>query len=1085
MPHEPTATVIHLNSIVDCLTPAIPLLNELNDSFGAPFLQAISNTTLSLITGVQKVKRNKEECVQLMENIHVLLYAIVNLHIKSETGGSLPPTTLDHIGKFTETLHKIHRFVEMQQDGSKIRHFFRQNEISALLGSCHEGLQQALEVFRMDANIFSNIAEMQKTAEGMHIELLELLSTLSNGTASDRSSSIYRNPNGSSSNSFSMLPSKPKIFHGRESELQDIVNLLNQESPRIAILGAGGMGKTSLARAALHHPDVASKYKHHFFVACDSANNSIGIAGLLGVHLELKPGKDLTKPVLRYFSRRPYSLLILDNLETAWEPKESRGHVEEFLSLLADIEHLALIITLRGAERPAKVRWTRPFIPPLEPLTDDAAWQTFVDIAEDYHPSEDINHLLHFTDNMPLAVDLIAHLVNSEGCSNVLTRWKREKTSLLSQGHDKRSSLDASIALSLSSFRMNSLPGTKELLSLLSILPDGLSDIELLQSKLYISDILTCKAILLRTSMAYIDNNKRLKSLVPIREYVLKFHPPSADLIEPLQKHFYLLLDLYQRYSGQMQMASKIHQITSNLGNLQQILHRELHPDSGYLLDAIECTILLNSFRRITGHGWLELMDTVPRLLPQLDDHRLEAKFMMETFQSVNHHPISELDLLVTQIISRFHNLNDPVLEANFYGTAGYYYYFSKQDLSTAMQFLEKALRLARSSGNTAMQSHMLGNIAEIKWMTGDYVTCWTSACEAQRLAQASANCFQETTTLQRKAVCCGSLGDYNQSITLLERGRELLKLCGLSGSTSDLSIIIQKAQIHSLKSEYVQAQSLHTQTLQHATAEHHPYIYAFALLNIAEINVLTGAYKAEVHQNLNNAMQIFQLHHSPASIYCKTIFADLDLRDGNTVAAKTQFQECFDLSWGKMGDAVSYCLERFADISRWSISDFEWSSRWTVVYLGHAKTTRKKLELYKALQFLGDVFLFNQDEETAHSLFIVALEGFTSMDVHRSQANCMLRLGDLVRQRGQMGAAMQFWRNARPLFEKSSQTQDVAQIDARLGVVDQEHQKTLAHLASLNPPIEQLDSFSIGEHLDNVRTEKVQEEKAKPPVAV
>lgn len=40
--------------------------------------------------------------VQLMENIHQILYAIVNLHVKSETVGSLPPLMVDHIGKFIE-----------------------------------------------------------------------------------------------------------------------------------------------------------------------------------------------------------------------------------------------------------------------------------------------------------------------------------------------------------------------------------------------------------------------------------------------------------------------------------------------------------------------------------------------------------------------------------------------------------------------------------------------------------------------------------------------------------------------------------------------------------------------------------------------------------------------------------------------------------------------------------------------------------------------------------------------------------------------------------------------------------------------
>ncbi|KAJ7926163.1 hypothetical protein B0H13DRAFT_1582022, partial [Mycena leptocephala] len=291
--------------------------------------------------------------------------------------------------------------------------------------------------------------------------------------------------------------------------------------------GPGWNGKTSLAKAALHHPDVAAKYEYRYFVPCDSATTCIEVAAIIGAHLGLKPGKDLTKPVVRHLSEKPPLLLILDNLETTWEPIESRGGVEELLSLLTDLPHLALIITMRGAERPAKIRWTRPFLLPLKPLSPEAARETFKDIADDSHEPKDIDQLLQLTDNMPLAVALIAHLVDYEGCSSILNRWETERTSMISAGYDRGSDIDASIRVSLLSPRLRSSPGAKDLLSLLSILPDGLSDQELLQSELPIKDVLACKTVLLGTSLAYNDEKKRLKSLMPIREHMQKFHPPA------------------------------------------------------------------------------------------------------------------------------------------------------------------------------------------------------------------------------------------------------------------------------------------------------------------------------------------------------------------------------------------------------------------------------------------------------------------------------------------------------------------------------------------------------------------------------
>ncbi|KAJ7927018.1 P-loop containing nucleoside triphosphate hydrolase protein [Mycena leptocephala] len=435
---------------------------------------------------IQNVKRNRDDCIRLLENIHQILYTIVNLHIKSETAGSLHPTMLGHIGKFTETLQKIHTFVEAQQDGSKIKYFLRHSEMNTLLKDCHSGLDEVLEVFKIKIGTisFTGIVDMKQKTENMHNELLELISTLSDGTSDDRSSSLKL---------FSMLPSKPKILNGRESELKHIVEALTHNSSRVAIIGGGGMGKTSLARAALHHPDIAKKFTQRYFVSAESATNSVEVAALIDLHLGLNPGKDLTNPVVQYFFRQPPCLLILDNLETPWEPIVSRGAVEELLFLLTDVPHLAMMITMRGAERPSRVAWTHPFLPPLQPLSDDAALKTFIDITDGSLDNEDMKRLLLFTDNMPLAVELIAHLVDYEGNKNVLTRWGIEKTSLLSAGHDRRSNLDASISLSLSSPWITA--GAKDLLSLLSILPDGLSDIELLQSNLPIQDIRTCKAV--------------------------------------------------------------------------------------------------------------------------------------------------------------------------------------------------------------------------------------------------------------------------------------------------------------------------------------------------------------------------------------------------------------------------------------------------------------------------------------------------------------------------------------------------------------------------------------------------------------
>jgi hypothetical protein len=106
------------------------------------------------------------------------------------------------------------------------------------------------------------------------------------------------------------------------------------------------MGKTSLAKAVLHHAELASRYEgSRFFIPCDAVSTAVQLAGLIGAYIGLKSGADLTAPVFRHFSSSPPALLILDNLETIWEPVESRADVEKLLCRLTDVKHLALIVS--------------------------------------------------------------------------------------------------------------------------------------------------------------------------------------------------------------------------------------------------------------------------------------------------------------------------------------------------------------------------------------------------------------------------------------------------------------------------------------------------------------------------------------------------------------------------------------------------------------------------------------------------------------------------------------------------------------------------------------------------------------------
>jgi tetratricopeptide (TPR) repeat protein len=280
------------------------------------------------------------------------------------------------------------------------------------------------------------------------------------------------------------------------------------------------------------------------------------------------------------------------------------------------------------------------------------------------------------------------------------------------------------------------------------------------------------------------------------------------------------------------------------------------------------------------------------------------------------------------------------------------------------------------------------------------------------------------------------------------------------------------QAEVHRHKSEYIEARSIHTCILK-ATSIQEPYNYGYALLNVAELDVLIGAPKDDAQRNCDRARKMLHTFGDVEGVtMCDIILADLHLKEGNLLAAKTIFARCLKVTL-EYSQIQTCCLERLGDASCWDGLDEMFS--WTTVFFVHSLQRKEKLGIYKAFQFLGDVFLSQHDEPTAISLFTVALEGFTQMDVHRSRAECMLRLGDISMGHSEPLKAVEYWERARPLFELSSQAKQVQYINERLAGISndvlEQHRNNLACLAELNAPsgtVEELeDDLSDIEDLD------------------
>ncbi|KAJ7460182.1 hypothetical protein FB451DRAFT_1371687 [Mycena latifolia] len=287
-----------------------------------------------------------------------------------------------------------------------------------------------------------------------------------------------------------------------------------------------------------------------------------------------------------------------------------------------------------------------------------------------------------------------------------------------------------------------------------------------------------------------------------------------------------------------------------------------------------------------------------------------------------------------------------------------------------------------------------------------------------------------------------------------------------MSDGDLDMGIMNCQAEVHRFKSEYMEAHDITRQIMHNVSRDQDPFQYAFVLLNTAQIGVEMGVSKQILQGNIDTANALLNNIATPVVMtFRDTVQAALHLREGELLAAMNLFKQSLEASWGRVAEVelVTYCLERLGDVHQWT----QTSSTWTLIFLVHSLKFKQKLEIYKAFQFVGDIFLAQGNQDTAMSLFTVALDGFAKMDIHRSRAECMLRLGDILQLQGDFTHAADFWKMARPLFERSSQAKQVTWIDERLSGISDDILNApvggLNHVAELYAPSSSPEESAVG----------------------
>ena len=347
---------------------------------------------------------------------------------------------------------------------------------------------------------------------------------------------------------------------------------------RLVIGGPGGIGKTSVALAIFHSPELDDYMPRtrRFFVPCQSVTTTStflsAIASSLGV--DISQGDALSLVVERLKAEDGPSLLVLDNAESFWFDYEIQSHARTILRHICSIHTLTLLLTIRGTESPNVTVWDP--LPLLGPLGLPHARQAFLAIATNLEADTSLGHLLEMVDCIPLAVSLLARRcqITGESAATLCNRWEKEHTELLKLGdREAEDNIDISIKLSLNSPLMRNNHNALRILSVVSYLPAGISDEAYNSMSLPDVELSAAEFLLRRLSLTYSPTPGWITTLEPVRAYIRRHCPPNPNDMCAVENWHVNLANTYGNYSpGDDEFRTGSVKLVENSANITFIL---------------------------------------------------------------------------------------------------------------------------------------------------------------------------------------------------------------------------------------------------------------------------------------------------------------------------------------------------------------------------------------------------------------------------------------------------------------------------------------------------------------------------------
>ena len=344
-------------------------------------------------------------------------------------------------------------------------------------------------------------------------------------------------------------PPAPRACFGRVGLIEKVVGLAKKLEP-IALIGPGGIGKTSIALSVLHDDRIKEKFgNNRRFIRCDQFPASrthflARLSNIIGAGVE-NP-EDLTP--LRRFLTSKEMFIVLDNAESILDPQGTNNReIYATVDELCQFKTICICITSRITTIPQYCKFSE-----IPTLSMEAARDIFYGIYGDGTRSSIVDDLLQRLDLHPLSITLLATTAshNRWDYDRLAEEWGAHRAQVLQT--DYNGSLATTIDLSLASPTFRKLgPDARDLLGVVAFFPQGIDEKNLTWLFPTIPDRKTifdkfCLLSLTRRSNGFVT------MLAPIRDYLGPQDPTSSPILCATKDRYFarLLVGVYPDQPG-------------------------------------------------------------------------------------------------------------------------------------------------------------------------------------------------------------------------------------------------------------------------------------------------------------------------------------------------------------------------------------------------------------------------------------------------------------------------------------------------------------------------------------------------------